>query len=99
MGEKDEQKFLAVKMLPSEAELREHIDHLYVLLNAQTGLIERLEMTDSDGDRTLLKFSNAKVNAGLRNSDLKIDAPANVKIVHPLAAIEGKSQDAQDKQK
>ena len=95
MGEKDEQKFLAVKMTPSEAEMREHIDEIHVLLNAQTGLIERMEMRDPDGDRTVMTFSNAKINGSLRDSDLQLHAPADVKITHPLAAIEGKSsQDA-----
>jgi hypothetical protein len=49
MGEKDADKFFAVRMTPTQAELREHIEQVRVLLDATRGLIVRLEMRDSDG--------------------------------------------------
>ncbi len=94
MGASDEKKFLAVKMTPIAADLKEHVDQVRVLLNGDTGLIESLEMRDPDGDRTVMKFSHPKINSGLKDADLQIDAPGDVKITHPLAAVEG--QQAQD---
>jgi outer membrane lipoprotein-sorting protein len=98
MGEKDDTNFFAVRMTPSQAELREHIEQVRVLLDVNRGLIVRLEMRDSDGDRTLVTFSNVKTNVGLADQQLKISAPADVKITRPLAAVEGgegnTSQDA-----
>src|SRR5207248_2091627 len=85
----DAARYLAVKMTPTEAELREHVDQVHVLLDTTTGLIAKLEMTDPDGDRTLITFANAKINTGLRDDDLQIKAPADVKITRPLQAIEG----------
>ena len=89
MGETDAQKFFAVRMTPSDAELRQHVAQVRVLLDAQRGLIIRLEMRDSDGDRTLISFSNVKTNAGLSDADLQLHAPAGVKVTRPLAAVEG----------
>ena len=91
MGETDAQKFFAVRMTPSDAELRQHVAQVRVLLDAQRGLIIRLEMRDSDGDRTLISFSNVKTNVGLSDADLQLHAPAGVKVTRPLAAVEGSS--------
>ena len=93
MGEKDEAKFLALRMTPTQAELREHVEQVRVLLDAQQGLIVRLEMRDPDGDRTLLVFSNVKKNVGLKDEQLMIAAPGDVKITRPLAALEEEPQD------
>jgi outer membrane lipoprotein carrier protein len=91
MGEKNnaDDNFFAVRMTPIDPELREHVEGVRVLLDAQRGLIIRLEMRDPDGDRTLISFSNVKTNVGLKDGDLKIAAPADVKITRPLAAVEG----------
>jgi outer membrane lipoprotein-sorting protein len=92
LGERDDTKFFAVRMQPADEELREHVESVRVLLDAQRGLIVRLEMRDSDGDRTLISFANVKTNAGLRDDDLKIAAPADVKVTRPLAAVEGEAR-------
>lgn len=96
MGEKDADKFFAVRMTPTNPELREHVEQVRVLLDVQSGLILRLEMRDPDGDRTLISFSNVKTNIGLKDEQLRIKAPADVKITRPLAAIEASpsSEDA-----
>jgi outer membrane lipoprotein-sorting protein len=91
LGATDAAKYLAVKMTPIAPELREHVEQIRVLLDATTGLIDKLEMTDPDGDRTLIKFSNAKLNVGLHDAQLQIQAPTDVKITRPLQAIEGQS--------
>jgi outer membrane lipoprotein-sorting protein len=88
MGEQNSGNFLSLKLTPLQAELREHVEQVRVLLDARTGLMVKLEMRDPDGDRTLITFSNAKPNANLRDDDLRIHAPHDVKITRPLAAIE-----------
>ena len=57
----------------------QHVEQVRVLLDAQRGLIIRLEMRDSDGDRTLISFSNVKTNVGLKDADLELHAPPGVK--------------------
>jgi outer membrane lipoprotein-sorting protein len=95
LGERDDTQFFAVRMEPADKDLREHVEEVRVLLDAQRGLIVRLEMRDSDGDRTLISFANVKTNVGLSDGDLRIAAPADVKITRPLAAVEdGTREDA-----
>ena len=89
LSERDDKQFFAVKMTPADEELREHVEAVRVLLDTKRGLIVRLEMRDSDGDRTLISFSNVKTNVGLKDGDLRIAAPADVKVTRPLAAVEG----------
>src|SRR2546421_1063092 len=88
-GETDNTRFLALKMTPINPALREHVEEVRVLLDTTSGLIVRLEMRDADGDRTLVAFANAKTNVGLKDSQLQIAAPADVKITRPLAGLEG----------
>jgi outer membrane lipoprotein-sorting protein len=94
MGEKDQANFFALRMTPTQAELREHVQQVRVLLDVNRGLILRLEMRDSDGDRTLVTFSDVKTNLGVGEAQLKISAPANVKVTRPLAAVEGDASNA-----
>jgi outer membrane lipoprotein-sorting protein len=86
-----DQNHFAVRLVPIDPELRQHVEAVRVLLDARRGLIIRLEMRDSDGDRTLVSFSNVKTNTGLGDADLQIHAPAGVKVTRPLAAVEGRS--------
>jgi outer membrane lipoprotein carrier protein len=95
MGEKNgggDGRYLALKMTPTNPALREHVEQVRVLLDSSSGLIVRLEMRDADGDRTLLTFSSPKINAGLKEQDLEIKAPPDVKVTHPLGALEGSSR-------
>ena len=39
-------------------------------------------------DKTVMTFSNIRANAKLKESDLHLDVPSDVKITHPLAALE-----------
>jgi outer membrane lipoprotein-sorting protein len=92
MGENDEARFFAAEMTPTDPELREHVDRVRVLLDATRGLINRLEMTDADGDRTLITFSNVRTNVGVKDEQLAIAAPKDVKVTRPLAGLEGESK-------
>jgi outer membrane lipoprotein-sorting protein len=95
MGEKaTTEDTFAVEMTPIDAAMRGHIDRVRVLLDAARGLIVRLEMTDADGDRTLIAFSNVRTNVGVSDEQLTIDAPGDVKVTRPLAAVEGERKDA-----
>jgi outer membrane lipoprotein-sorting protein len=88
MGESSEADFLSLRLTPVQAELREHVEEVRVLLDARSGLMMKLEMRDLDGERTVIHFTNARPNAGLRDEDLRINAPADVKITRPLQALE-----------
>ena len=74
----------AVRMEPADAELKQFVDHARVLLDAERGLVLVFEMTDPDGERTLIRFTNLRPNAGLDEGELKLTVPAGTKVVRPL---------------
>ena len=94
MKETDEEKFFAVAMAPIDPDLAEHIERIRVLLETGRGLIVRMEMLDADGDRTEISFSRIRTNVGLKGEQLRIDAPADVKVTRPLAELEGTPADS-----
>jgi outer membrane lipoprotein-sorting protein len=74
----------AVRMDPANNDIRKYVDHARVLLDTERGLVYAFEMIDPDGERTLIRFSNIKTDTGLTDSAVKLDLPADVKIVRPL---------------
>jgi outer membrane lipoprotein-sorting protein len=78
---------LALRMTPTDAALREHVDKVFVLLDTKHGVIVDLIVLDADGDRTEIHFSNVKTNANLDASRLHLKLPADVKTVHPLEGL------------
>jgi outer membrane lipoprotein-sorting protein len=75
---------LALLLTPTDPMVREHVARIRVLLDMERGFMIRFEMTDPDGERTLMSFSNVRVNTGLDESQLKIRVPPDVKVVRPL---------------
>ena len=79
---------VAARMDPANDDVRKYIDHARVLLDPARGLALALEMVDPDGERTLIRFSNIKTDVGLTDDAVRLDLPANMKIVHPLGQPE-----------
>ena len=86
-GISDESKYVAVRLKPLEAALREHIEQVRVLLDAERGFMIRCEITDADGDRTVIAFTNVRTNTGLDDAKLTIKVPGDVKVVRPLEKL------------
>lgn len=86
----DPKRFLALRLIPRQASLREHVQEVRVLLDAEQAHITRAEITDSDGDRTVLSFSNVRLNADV--GDLKLTVPADTRISHPLQGMDPDAQ-------
>ena len=84
MGELDRANQLALRLTPIDAALREHVDAVTVLIDAQRGFILAFKLIDADGERTVIRFFNVKTNANLDDSRLQLNLPADVKTVRPL---------------
>ena len=84
----DPGRYLALQLSPRDATLRQHVREIRVLLDLKTACMSRMEMTDADGDLTVLTFEDVKMNTGLDDKDLRLDAPAGAKVVRPLEAME-----------
>jgi outer membrane lipoprotein-sorting protein len=82
-----DEKCLAVRLTPSNDELRQHVKQVRVLLDRATGAIRLAETTDTDGDRTVMTFSKMKLGDALPKDALKLNIPPGTKEVHPLEGL------------
>jgi hypothetical protein len=73
-----------IRLTPIEDEVKQYVDSIRVLLDPARGLVMTFELTDPDGERTTIAFSNVRANVGIDAAALELDAPRNVKIVKPL---------------
>lgn len=75
---------LAIRLTPIEDEVRQYVDHIRVLLDADRGLVAAFELVDPDGERTTIRFSNVRTNSGFPDAELELGTPRDVKVVRPL---------------
>jgi outer membrane lipoprotein-sorting protein len=83
----DPAKYVALSLSPTDASLRQHVQEVRVLLDVPGGYLLRAELTDGDGDRTLLAFSNVRLNAKV--GDLSLNVPTGTRISRPLEGLDG----------
>lgn len=85
----DDQKYLALRMTPTDPALREHVREVKVLLDRGNGFIVRAENTDADDERTVLTFTHVRVNTGVSDKAMRLDVPPGTKVTHPLEGLGG----------
>jgi outer membrane lipoprotein-sorting protein len=86
--EKDEGgRSIALSLSPTDPSLRQHVQQVRVLLDIPAAYIVKAEITDTDGDRTLLSFSNVQINANV--GDLNLTIPPGTAVSHPLEGLDG----------
>lgn len=74
----------AFKLLPIDDEVKQYVGQIRVLLDASRGVVSMFELTDPDGERTTIAFSNIRVNSGVEDASLELGAPRDSKVVKPL---------------
>ena len=82
--EKSDADRLILKLTPTDESLKEHVKSVHVSIDTTTGLMQAFQLTDADGDRQVIHFSNMKTNTDFDDSKLQLQAPADVKVVYPL---------------
>ena len=82
-----------LKLLPKDARLSDRMDHLLITLDAARGFATRMEMIDPDGERTVITFSNVRINPEV-DGDLAIKPPAGTRAISP--ANDARNGDAED---
>ena len=92
----DPNRFIALALTPNEASLRQYVSHVRVLLDSASACVTRAEVTDADGERTLLSFTDVRLNVDV--GDLRLNVPPGTKITHPLEGLDGQ-QPPRDKSK
>ncbi len=84
MGATDDDAHLTLRLTPIDEDIRKHVDHVTVLIDAGHGFILAFELIDGDGERTVIHFSNVKMNTAMKDEALQLSLPAGTKTVHPL---------------
>jgi len=81
----DPAKVVGIVMSPTVAEIKEHVRTVKVIIDIAAAYATHMEITDADGDRTLIVFTKVKTNAGVSDRELELTFPAGVREVRPLS--------------
>jgi outer membrane lipoprotein-sorting protein len=82
--------FLAIRLTPRDAALAGHVKQVRVLLDNRKACIIKAEVTDGDGDRTVLSFKDVQLNGDV--GDLALSVPPGTAVTHPLEGLDGQPQ-------
>jgi outer membrane lipoprotein carrier protein len=74
----DRESYLVMEILPKEKEALFIKTRLWI--SKKNWMVIAMEMIEKNGDTTLLRYSNMRVNTGLSDSDFEIHLPKDVKI-------------------
>ena len=77
---------VAVRLKPTGDFLRQHIDEIRVLLDQKSAFMLCVVTVDKEGDRTVIRFSDARLNTGLKSADVAFAPPADARVSRPLEA-------------
>jgi len=86
--------YLGLRLTPRDEAIGKYLHHIDIVLNTTTAYIVRVEMFDADGDRTVISYSNTRVNTGIEEKDIELIVPAGTQVVRPLAGLENEPPDA-----
>ena len=84
LGLQDDPTHLALRLTPLDESLRSHVSAVTVWIDAERGFISTFSLVDSDGERTVIRFSNVRTNMHMDDSQLRLSLPPDVKTVRPL---------------
>ncbi len=80
----DQNDVLTLTLKPGDEKLKEHVDQVVVAIDKTSAVIRAFELTDPDGERTVIRFSDHRINTGLDDASLELKPPAGTKVVRPL---------------
>lgn len=85
-------RFLALRLTPLDPALARHLQQVRVLIDLEAAVGVKLETTDADGERTVIRFRNVRINQGLSDADLELHVPEGTKVSRPLAGMEQRDE-------
>jgi outer membrane lipoprotein-sorting protein len=77
---------IAVRLKPTDEFLRQHVAEVRVLLDAKSAFMLCVVTVDLEGDRTVIRISDVRLNTGLKPADVALNTPSDVKVSRPLEA-------------
>jgi len=89
-------KKLAVRLTPTDASIAEFVESVQVLIDIDHGWMERFEIVDADGEKTVITFDEIRINSQLPDSALDLTPPRGTRVVRPLQGDETESTQPSD---
>ena len=77
-------RYLALRLVPKDETLREHVAALEVLIDRAAGRIDRLRLRQGAGESVEYHFTQVRTNVDLPDEVFELDLPADVSISRPL---------------
>ena len=87
--DKHQTKLIHLRLTPNNEFLAEHVEEVRVALDVAAACVTRVEMLDTDGDRTVISFTDVKTDTGIRDGQLDLSLPAGTKVSRPLDGAGG----------
>ena len=88
-----ESGLIVLKLSPRDEKLAEHIRSIIVWIDPEIPAATALEMTDAEGDRTVITFSRIKLDQGLDDEDFVLDLADDVVVEYPMGPIPEPDED------
>ena len=70
---------LTLRLVPKTDALKQYVDDVVVEVDLQQGVAKQFTVTDPDGEQTIIRFSDYKLNAGVTDEQLKLTPPPGTK--------------------
>ncbi len=83
-GANTDANLLAVLLTPKDESLRRHIASVRVLIDESQPAALRVEISDPDGEVTVIEFSHVEVNRGMKDDEVELTLPAGTRVSKPL---------------
>lgn len=82
-------RWLAIELAPLADDLRDQVERIRVLIDAEVPCIRILETLSPDGERTTLTFSKVRANTGVSEAEASFEPPPGTSISRPLGPAGG----------
>ena len=79
---------VVLRLLPNDETLGQYLTQCTVAVDLATGLVHQAAYVTTDGEQTMITFSEHRVNSGLRAGDLELSLPEDVQVVRPTGGME-----------
>jgi outer membrane lipoprotein-sorting protein len=86
---RDDPSQLEIRLTPNDTYLAEHVEEVRVTLDTAAARVTAVDMLDTDGDRTVIRFTDLKTDTGIKAGDLDLVLPAGTKVSRPLDGVQG----------
>lgn len=90
--ERPDADWIGLALAPKPGPMRDHIERVRALLDPETPAVVALEITDADGDRTVIRFTEVRTNTGLEEADVTLKLGEDIEVSYPLGRPEEGSE-------